>query len=157
MEGGCMMVEGSTARNDVLQETCAPQRRLHIVERGAEPQGDSTAQVLPAVAHARLHAKGAGSEHSCILSCAAAALVLVLALGGATVLARRDASATAAMDSVEMTEVLVQPGDSLWGLAEEHGIEGVSTAQTVELILAWNGLESSTIQAGTVLAVPDSD
>ena len=157
MAGGHIAIEGSTARNSFSREAPAPRRQLRIVEGNATRRTDPSVQVLPTVAHAALHAKGTGSARSRILSCAAIALALALVFGSATVLDRQKNSTVAAVDSVEMTEILVQPGDSLWRLAQEHGIEGVPTARTVELILAWNDLESSTIQAGTMLIVPASD
>ncbi len=53
--------------------------------------------------------------------------------------------------SVSLT---VKPGQTLWGIAREHPVPGLSTAQTVDLICALNGLDRTTITPGDVLHVP---
>ena len=45
---------------------------------------------------------------------------------------------------------------TLWDIAEAHPIDGRSTAETVDLIAAENGLVGATIHAGQVLRVPGS-
>lgn len=52
--------------------------------------------------------------------------------------------------------VSVSENGTLWGIAEAHPVEGRSTAETVELICAENGLPDGTIHAGQVLRVPGS-
>lgn len=47
------------------------------------------------------------------------------------------------------------PGNgTLWDIASEHGVPGLSTAATINLIQAENGLTSSTLHAGQTLVVP---
>lgn len=47
------------------------------------------------------------------------------------------------------------PGNgTLWDIASEHGVPGLSTAATIDLIQAENGLTSSTLHAGQTLVVP---
>lgn len=50
----------------------------------------------------------------------------------------------------------VSVGDSgtLWQLAQQHSVPGLSTAETVELIRLENGLASSIVYAGQTLRVP---
>ena len=50
--------------------------------------------------------------------------------------------------------VLVQPGDSLWSLAEEYPIEGLSTQETSDMIRSVNHLEHGSLAAGAHLKVP---
>lgn len=53
--------------------------------------------------------------------------------------------------------VSVHENGTLWGIAETHPVEGRSTAETVELICAENGLQDGTIHPGQVLRVPGSE
>jgi len=50
--------------------------------------------------------------------------------------------------------VSVSQNATLWSIAEAHPVVGRSTADTVELICAENGLPDGTIHAGQVLRVP---
>ena len=59
-----------------------------------------------------------------------------------------------ALAETPLTTVSVSPGDSLWGIAAEHGAEGMTTQETTELIRTWNDLDSATLQPGTELLVP---
>lgn len=57
--------------------------------------------------------------------------------------------------NVEATrQVVVESGDSLWALALEHPMQGLSTAQTADLIAEVNHLPSSTLRPGDMLTVP---
>ncbi len=57
---------------------------------------------------------------------------------------------------VETTTRLVEQGDTLWALAQSHPVEGLSTEQTAGLIASLNGLESSTLHAGSAIKVPST-
>lgn len=59
--------------------------------------------------------------------------------------------------AVETTRVRAEAGDSLWAIAREHPVAGQTTAETVELIVRLNGLQSPRVLAGGALAVPDVD
>lgn len=52
--------------------------------------------------------------------------------------------------------VTVMPGDSLWSLAEEHPVDGASTAEVVDFISQENGLSSSNLSIGQSVYVPVS-
>jgi LysM repeat protein len=84
--------------------------------------------------------------------------ILACVLAGLYVMARVDfsnrASVSRAAQSVEMSQVVVTPGDSLWNIAQEHEVEGLTTQQTVDLILSTNALSSSTLGVGQTLLVP---
>lgn len=85
-----------------------------------------------------------------------AALACIVA--GLFVMARVDSSNQGALaqatQSVEMSQVVVMPGESLWSIAQEHGVDGLTTQQTVDLILSSNALTSSTLGVGQSLLVP---
>ena len=48
----------------------------------------------------------------------------------------------------------VHTGDSLWSLAEEHPVEGLTTQETSDMIRSVNHLERGSLDAGAVLKVP---
>lgn len=80
-------------------------------------------------------------------------LVLILSLGVcAKALAFQDE-----LSSIEQRVVCVCAGDTLWSLASSHPIEGLSTADTVEVIKGWNHLTTSCIAVGESLVVPSND
>lgn len=56
--------------------------------------------------------------------------------------------------SVDTARIHTEAGDTLWGIAQSHPVEGLTTAQTVELIVTLNGLDSPSVATGGVLAVP---
>lgn len=57
-------------------------------------------------------------------------------------------------EAVSTRSVRIAGGDSLWSLARAHPVEGLSTAQTAELIRTLNGLSSPIIHPGQDLLVP---
>ncbi|MDA3936774.1 MAG: LysM peptidoglycan-binding domain-containing protein [Actinomycetota bacterium] len=52
--------------------------------------------------------------------------------------------------------IRVQASQTLWDLAQANPIEGHSTVETVEYIRALNQMETSAIQVGQMIDVPDS-
>lgn len=50
--------------------------------------------------------------------------------------------------------VTVQPGDTLWGYAEEHAPEGVSHSEYVAQVRLLNHLPTGRITAGTEIELP---
>jgi len=51
-------------------------------------------------------------------------------------------------------QVTVAPAETLWSIASAHRLPGASTAETVDAIVAANGLEGRTLTAGASLRVP---
>lgn len=49
----------------------------------------------------------------------------------------------------------VEPGDTLWEIAERYGPEDVGVKSYVQQIIAFNALESSQLKAGQVLKLPN--
>jgi hypothetical protein len=52
------------------------------------------------------------------------------------------------------TTVSVPQSGTVWDLARENPVTGLTTAETVDLILAYNGLSSATLFVGQSVAVP---
>lgn len=79
--------------------------------------------------------------------CAVAAVLVAVAVAAIGPIIHRSAA-------VSTVPVSVERGQSLWEIAQAHPIDGRSTAETVEYIIARNGLDDSTLQPGTALQVP---
>jgi hypothetical protein len=50
--------------------------------------------------------------------------------------------------------VVVGPGETVWGLVAAHAPAGVDLAVYVDSVLEHNGLQGSTVRAGTVVRLP---
>lgn len=83
-------------------------------------------------------------------------VLAALFAGSLFVNARVNANRAAALEEIEAQTVTVQAGDSLWGLAEAHPVEGYSTSELVTWMLEKNGLDTATLQPGQDLLVPVS-
>lgn len=81
------------------------------------------------------------------------ALVIVLTLGVLATLAI-SASAKAVRTEVPTRTVVVQSGDTLWGLAKANPLPGKRTAETVREIQTLNGLDGAEVAAGQAVRVP---
>lgn len=55
---------------------------------------------------------------------------------------------------IESRAIRVESGQTLWDLAQTHRVDGLSTADTVELIRSINSLSDSRIAADTLVLVP---
>lgn len=83
----------------------------------------------------------------------AVALTLFFVLATSIFSARHAAYAESA-SNVTYETVRVQSGDSLWSLAQEHSVDGLSTQETSDVIRSVNHLEHGSLVAGDVLKVP---
>jgi nucleoid-associated protein YgaU len=81
-------------------------------------------------------------------------VALLLAVAGAVLLTGGGA-ALAGTDrpAVSHRQVTVQPGQTLWQIAERTA-PGSDPRETVQRILDLNGLQTSEVQAGTALMLP---
>jgi len=50
--------------------------------------------------------------------------------------------------------VRIEAGDSLWSLARTHPVDGLTTAETAELLAEINGLGDPSLRAGAEILVP---
>ena len=71
-----------------------------------------------------------------------------------SVFSARHAAYAESVSNVTYETIRVQPGDSLWSLAEEYPIEGLSTQETSDMIRNVNHLEHGSLAAGAYLKVP---
>lgn len=55
---------------------------------------------------------------------------------------------------VRTTTVRVGTGDSLWEIARRFPVRGLSTGETVDLLVEMNELDSASIAAGSEIRVP---
>lgn len=146
MNTGFAIVEGNLALStDAVFEVPAPRTyRTRIYELPARP----ACAVPSAVPEPRSRLSA---------SCSAAVVVaLLIALIGAAwfMLSSANRAYSEAAASTERQAIVVEPGESLWSLADEYGIDGLSTRETSDIIRSWNGLDSSTLQPGDTLLVP---
>lgn len=92
------------------------------------------------------------------ISAAIVVLLLGLFIGAAWItLAGERIAYTQAMADTPTQTIRVSSGDSLWSIAEAHGIDNLDTRQTIEVIRAWNDLDSSMLKPGMELTVPAID
>lgn len=85
---------------------------------------------------------------------AAFVLVVVVALAGFVVQTGHDAAVRDRIASAPTQAVRVHQGDTLWSLAEEYSIDGVSTRELVTWVEQANGLDSSALRPGQTLLIP---
>ena len=83
----------------------------------------------------------------------AVALTLFFVLA-TSIFSARHAAYAESVSNVTYETVRVQSGDSLWSLAQEHPIEGLSTQETSDMIRDVNHLEHGSLDAGAHLNVP---
>lgn len=87
------------------------------------------------------------------IAAVAVALTLFFVLA-TSVFSARHAAYAESVSNVTYETIRVQPGDSLWSLAEEYPIEGLSTQETSDIIRNVNHLEHGSLAAGAHLKVP---
>lgn len=133
-----------------------PKRSLSITN----PRFETQIYQLPSPRHRKScnDLPYAQPKHSSLLSSVLAVfaiLVLLSAMLAAmfSVAAGSRSAFENALDSTPTQYVEVFEGDSLWTLAEEHPVSGMTTQETTELIRAWNDLDHATLQPGMELIV----
>jgi hypothetical protein len=80
-------------------------------------------------------------------------IVLPLLAGGGALVASGGATAGVQASSTSFQHLTVQPGDSLWAIAERVAPNS-DPRDVVAAFVDLNGLPSSTVQAGEQLAIP---
>ena len=58
--------------------------------------------------------------------------------------------------STQTKEIVAQPGDSLWKIAANNPVEGMTTQQLVNHIMQHNQLNTATLTQGQKLIIPDT-
>lgn len=59
-------------------------------------------------------------------------------------------------DEIQTRPVRIERGDSLWSVAAAYPVDGLSTAETADLIRRANGMQGSAVYAGQLIQVPDT-
>lgn len=115
-------------------------------------EGGATAQRRLADMHVRR--EGRLRPHTLVLG---ALLVCVLSVG-ALILSGITSAAAAqqALDRADTVTIAVRQGDSLWGIAHEHGIAGVDDGRIVSWIEQHNGVSADGLVPGQKLVIPTS-
>lgn len=83
----------------------------------------------------------------------AVALTLFFVLA-TSIFSARHAAYADSVANVTYETIHVQSGDSLWSLAQEHSVDGLTTQETSDIIRSVNHLEHGSLDAGDVLKVP---
>ena len=141
------MVQGNLALK--LETLAAP--AFTIVKGGRS--GFQTLPGKPACSQCVATASAPVALKASTIFALAVALTLFFVLATSIFSARHAAYAESA-SNVTYETVRVQSGDSLWSLAQEHPIEGLSTQETSDAIRNVNHLEHGSIDAGAHLKVP---
>ena len=79
----------------------------------------------------------------------AALILITVALIAATMI-----TSGAAHSSVPSERVRVEAGQTLWTLASQHPVAGVSTEQAAQLIAGLNHIEDGRLSVGTTIRIP---
>ena len=118
--------------------------------------GRSSFQTLPGKpAHSQRVAKTSAPAALKVSTIVALAVALTLFFVLATsIFIARHAAYAESVSNVTYETVRVQSGESLWSLAQEHPIEGLSTQETSDMIRVVNHLEHGSLDAGAHLKVP---
>lgn len=141
------MVQGNLALK--LETPAAP--AFTVVKSGR-----SGYQPLPVKSARNQHAVAAPTPVALKVStivAVAVALTLFFVLA-TSVFSARHAAYAESVSNVTYETIRVQPGDSLWSLAEEYPIEGLSTQETSDMIRNVNHLEHGSLATGAYLKVP---
>lgn len=141
------MVQGNLALK--LETPAAP---AFTVVKG----GRSGYQPLPVKSARNQHAAAAPTPVALKVStivAVAVALTLFFVLA-TSVFSARHAAYAESVSNVTYETIRVQPGDSLWSLAEEYPIEGLSTQEISDMIRNVNHLEHGSLATGAYLKVP---
>lgn len=133
------MIQGNLA---LALPACKPTPSFSVVSGGA-PVVRSVVYESPRTIDSRF----------ALRSFAAIALIIALAAAVFAIGSERAAAQAALASSLSFEEVKVGPGDSLWALASEHAVEGISTNEMVQIILEENDLEEGMLYPGQTLRV----
>ena len=130
------------------REEVAPRPRLTVIEgrAGESFQGHMPELVIDAQRH--------GNVPAVVAACFVCLLLTVSLAIGWSVITGRAAMADEAFSHVEMEEIAVEAGDSLWTIAERHAVDGMTTRELVDRLKELNDTGSQPLQPGDVLIVP---
>ena len=79
---------------------------------------------------------------------------IIISITVAVVLLLLASAGEATSDVTETVQYRVQPGDTLWEIAADHGPVDVDRRRVVATIERINNLDAATLQAGQVIEIP---
>lgn len=123
--------------------------RLVLIEGGCGKASGTRAGASPARGRLSI-------GQSAALVVFAVALVGALAVAALVADGLSSSVTTRHIASLPEQELVVRDGDSLWGIADSLGVDGVSTADVVTWIRERNGLDAALLVSGQTLVVPAS-
>lgn len=141
------MVQGNLA----LKLETSAEYTFTVVQGGCS--GFQSLTVKPARNQQAVAAPGRVALKVPTIVAVAVALTLFFVLA-TSVFSARHAAYAESVSNVTYETIRVQSGDSLWSLAEEYPIEGLSTQETSDMIRNVNHLEHGSLAAGAHLKVP---
>lgn len=151
-----MKAEHITYGTLALSAAPAESPSLVIVQGGltVHHQDATPIQCAAPDVYARIEARPASRAKQLLMGAASVLLLVSLALAVVSFGSARQARRSAFIDSLQSHEVVVEAGQSLWDIAEQHPVDGMPASEVVELMRSWNSLDSSTIHPGMELSVP---
>lgn len=141
------MVQGNLALK--LETPAAP--AFTVVKGGRSGFQTLSGKPVPSQCVATASAPAALKVSTIVALAVALTLFFVLAT---SIFSARHAAYAESASNVTYETIRVQSGDSLWSLAQEHPIEGLSTQETSDMIRNVNHLEHGSLDAGEHLKVP---
>ncbi|MGN0286773.1 MAG: LysM peptidoglycan-binding domain-containing protein [Atopobiaceae bacterium] len=95
-------------------------------------------------------------QHLSVMRSAVVAVVATLCVSAVLLgcIQARSLLVNRTLDSTREEYVDVQPGDSLWTLAQEHPVSGADTSEVMSWIQRTNGLTDTTLRPGQEIIVP---
>ena len=138
--------EGTTA----LVPSYSP---LVLLDGGADKRGNDSLHHAP-----RTASKKQQSSRWDVVTVLVCTVLVTASLFGALI-ASNAASASrmaVALSNLPAEEITVASGDSVWGLAARHSVDGYSTSELARWITEKNSLGSSELHTGQSLLVPAS-
>lgn len=133
-------IEGNLALDGTYMGNVRSSGNLLVIE-GGQARGLRTN-------HEEAHRAGKQLNLSSVCIIASLAIGLLLAL------VMPAFAEMSAIQSTDFETIRIHKGDTMWGIAQEHGIEGVSTQDVMALIEQHNGLGGRVLQPGQELDVP---
>jgi len=151
------------ASNVVLDLQKARNQRRHMTRRDTYDRSTSLRAIAaPNIANERsqsISMREIAAVARYVVVGAVAAALLWLGYVGVNVAASHAEGVSAWLTSqsdgrFDSREIVVRSGDTLWGIAREHGPTGIDVRETVDWIRRNNGLSDATVYPGQVLIVP---
>lgn len=125
---------------------------------GRRGSGRGALRLIEGGLSARSRVAPARTGTATLRALAAGAVALALVIGASSLSSALVASRyRAATEGLATSRHVVSSGESLWGLAEQHPIDGLSTEQTVSYLRAENSLDGTGLVVGQVVLVPSGE